>query len=103
MSQARLTGPGQPETPIGRPALKGPNPDHLALNVAVTAFGGTFTAPLMHEVREVGVGLGCALWEGILEELDRLAQLVGARPIDEKPRLPEREQQNAPLVGGSFR
>lgn len=38
---------------IGRPALKGTNPDHLALNVATTAFGGTFTAPLMHEVREV--------------------------------------------------
>ncbi len=38
---------------IGRPSLKGTNPDHVALNAAVTAFGGTFTAPLMHEVREV--------------------------------------------------
>jgi len=37
---------------LGRPALKGTNPDHLAMNVAVTSFGGTFTAPLMHEVRE---------------------------------------------------
>lgn len=38
---------------LGRPALKGTNPDHLAMNVATTAFGGTFTAPLMHEIREV--------------------------------------------------
>ncbi|MCC6806359.1 MAG: insulinase family protein [Deltaproteobacteria bacterium] len=38
---------------LGRPALKGTNPDHLAMNVAATAFGGTFTAPLMHEIREV--------------------------------------------------
>jgi zinc protease len=38
---------------FGRPALKATNPDFLALQTASTAFGGTFTAPLMHEVREV--------------------------------------------------
>lgn len=38
---------------FGRPAIKATNPDFLALQTATTAFGGTFTAPLMHEVREV--------------------------------------------------
>lgn len=36
---------------IGQPAPQWSDPDYLALQVATTAFGGTFTARLMEEVR----------------------------------------------------
>jgi zinc protease len=64
---------------IGRPALKGTNPDHLALNVAVTAFGGTFTAPLMHEVREVR-GWSYGAYAGISEMRGRGGYSMSASP-----------------------
>jgi predicted Zn-dependent peptidase len=43
----------QTQIVFGQPAMPGTHAEHLPLQVAVTAFGGTFTAPLMHEVREV--------------------------------------------------
>ncbi len=36
---------------VGHPAVQGNDPDLLALNLAFTGFGGTFTARLMQEVR----------------------------------------------------
>jgi zinc protease len=36
---------------IGQPALRRAHPDYLALSVAASAFGGTFTSRLMREVR----------------------------------------------------
>lgn len=36
---------------LGHPAVRWGEPDDYALRVAVTAFGGTFTSPLMTEVR----------------------------------------------------
>lgn len=36
---------------VGHPALDAADPDYLAVHLATTAFGGTFTARLMQEVR----------------------------------------------------
>lgn len=43
----------QTQIAIATRALSTAHPDFLALQVATCAFGGTFTSPLMHEVREV--------------------------------------------------
>jgi zinc protease len=55
-SGLRLTIVDKPERTqsqilIGQPALRWHDPDFFALQVATTAFGGTFTARLMDEVR----------------------------------------------------
>ncbi len=42
---------GQIQLFLGQPSVKATHPDHSALRLAVTAFGGTFTARLMQEVR----------------------------------------------------
>lgn len=42
---------GQTQIMAGHPTIHANHPDHLALGLATSAFGGTFTARLMQEVR----------------------------------------------------
>jgi zinc protease len=52
-SQARIV--------LGHPALDAADPDYLAVHLATTAFGGTFSARLMQEVRvKRGLSYGCS-------------------------------------------
>ena len=58
---------------LGHPAPRWSDPDFLPLNIATTAFGGTFTARLMTEVRaKRGLSYGASA---------RLGQARGVRPI----------------------
>jgi zinc protease len=58
---------------LGHPAPRWVDPDFLPLSVAATAFGGTFTARLMTEVRvKRGLSYGASC---------RLGQAHGARPV----------------------
>ncbi len=66
---------------FGRPAEKAVNPDFLPLQVATTAFGGTFTAPLMHEVREVR-GWSYGAYASIAESRGRGTFAMSAAPAE---------------------
>ena len=66
---------------MGRPGLKAANPDFLAANVATTAFGGTFTAPLMHEVREVR-GWSYGAYASLAESRERGAFALSSAPAE---------------------
>lgn len=71
----------QAQIVMGRPGLKAANPDFLATMVATTAFGGTFTAPLMHEVREVR-GWSYGAHASLAESRERGAFAMSAAPAD---------------------
>ncbi|MBI5508529.1 MAG: insulinase family protein [Deltaproteobacteria bacterium] len=67
---------------LARPALSGRDADALAFWLGVMAFGGTFTAPLLHEVRDVR-GWSYTAHAGF----DRLGRLVAPMVFRSAPGL----------------